>query len=263
MKDPLTHDMLKEIAGELETGMRCFYNKVTGEIDSYPKDLESSGFEDDWEDLVVKIKSNPGDYFEFEAMNSSQAFKIMMDFADEITHIPTHNKFIDALSRKKSFANFNNLLPYYPDLRQEWFVYKNKSYLAFVKEQADKFKEFETTIKQSFNQNFCYELEYHLTRAFENAPDPEISKIWCDGVLMPSENRQLQRENVFSTQKIETEAWMVMTENEKYQMTIKLGKRSIKKCREGLPLSDCLPDENSLKWISIDRENKSIELQLK
>ncbi|MCQ6960133.1 UPF0158 family protein [Mucilaginibacter aquariorum] len=263
MKDSLTNDMLKEIAGELEMGMQCFYNKVTGEIESYPKDLEFSGFEDDWEDLVVKIKSNPGDYFEFEAMNSSQAFKIMADFTDEITHIPTQNKFMDALSRKKSFANFNNLLQYYPDLRQEWFVYKNKSYLAFVKEQADEFKEFETTIKQSFNQNFCYELEYHLTRAFENAPDPEISKIWCDGVLMPFEDRQLQRENVFSTQKIETEAWIVMTENEKYQMTIKLGKRSIKKCKEGLPLSDCLPDENSLKWISFDTKNKCIELQLK
>ena len=31
MKDPLTNDMLKEIAGELEMGMQCFYNKVTGE----------------------------------------------------------------------------------------------------------------------------------------------------------------------------------------------------------------------------------------
>jgi hypothetical protein len=263
MKESLTRDKLKEIADDLDMGMCCFYNKVTGEVESYPKDLEFSGLEDDWEDTVSKIESNPGNYYEFEAMNSSQAFKVMMDFTSEITHMPTHNKFMNALSWKKSFSNFNNLLQSYPDLREEWFTYKNRKSLTFVKAQVDEFNEYETTIKQSFNQDFCHELGYYLTGVFQNSHDPEINKIWCDGVLMPSEDKQLQRENVYKTQKIETEAWIVTTTDEKYQITIKLGKLSIKKCREGLQLSNCLPDENSLKWISIDKENKSIELQLK
>lgn len=263
MKESLTQETLKEIASELDMGMCCFYNKVTGEIESYPKDLELSGFEDDWEDTVSKIESNPENYYEFQAMNSSQAFKIMVDFTSEITHMPTHNKFMNALSGKKSFSNFNNLLQSYPDLRQEWFAYKSKIFLTFVKEQANEFNEFETTIKQSFNQDFCYELEYHLTRTFQNSHDPEINKLWCDGVLMPSEDKQLQRENVYQTRKIETEAWIVTTTDEKYQIIIKLGKLSIKKCEEGLQLSDCLPDEDSLNSFSINKEKKSVELQLK
>src|ERR1700744_937859 len=67
-------------------------------------------------------------------MDSLKAFKIMERFISGIAHIPTHNKFIDVISRKKPFANFNHLISYYPDLRQEWFAYKNQSNIEFVKD---------------------------------------------------------------------------------------------------------------------------------
>ena len=41
-------------------------------------------------------------------MSSREAFKVMEDFIADINHIPTHNKFIDAISRKKPFGNFNH-----------------------------------------------------------------------------------------------------------------------------------------------------------
>jgi len=61
----------------------------------------------------------------------------MEGFVRDIAHLPTLNKFIDAISRKKPFANFNNLISYYPELRQEWFAYKDQSYIEFVKEQVE------------------------------------------------------------------------------------------------------------------------------
>jgi len=130
-------EKLQEIAEYLDMGMLCFYHKATGELESYPKDLEDSGLEDEWADVTGKIDANLADYFEFEAMSSSEAFRVMEAFIDDIDYVPTHNKFIDAISRRKPFQNFNNLLHYYPDLCQQWFAYKLEKYIEFVKEQVD------------------------------------------------------------------------------------------------------------------------------
>ncbi|MDR3695302.1 UPF0158 family protein [Mucilaginibacter sp.] len=130
-------ETLKDIADYLDMGMLCFYHKTTRELVYYPEDLEFSDFEDEWAEETGKIEAARGDYFEFEKMNSHEAFRVMESFVDGINHIPTHHKFIDALSRKNPFANFNHLISYYPDLRQEWFAYKNQSHIAFVKDQVE------------------------------------------------------------------------------------------------------------------------------
>ncbi|HEY4322328.1 MAG TPA: UPF0158 family protein [Mucilaginibacter sp.] len=129
-------EMIKEIAEMLDTGMLCFYNKKTGEMDSYPDELKNPGFDEEpWTETIDKIDQNYGDYIRFEGMSSHEGFKVMEDFIAGIKHIQTHNKFIDVISRKKPFRNFNDLLHYYPGLRQEWFTYKLERYIAYVKEQ--------------------------------------------------------------------------------------------------------------------------------
>jgi hypothetical protein len=128
--------VIKEIAEWLDTGMVCFYHKTSGEIESYPDELRNSGFDEElWAEVIDKIDENYGDYLRFEGMQSSEAFKVMESFIDGISHIPTHNKFIDAISRKKPFGRFNDLLHYYPDLREQWFAYKLEAYIRFVEDQ--------------------------------------------------------------------------------------------------------------------------------
>lgn len=131
-------ETLKMIAEYLDSGVLCFYHKTTGELETYPKDLEFSGLEDEWADVTDKIEANRMDYLELEPMSSFEAFKIMEGFIDNIDHVPTHNKFIDAISRKKPFQHFNDLLHYYPDLRQQWFAYKLERYIEFVKDQFER-----------------------------------------------------------------------------------------------------------------------------
>jgi hypothetical protein len=80
---------------------------------------------------------------------------------------------------------------------------------------------------------------------------------------MPFDDKQLTREQVFSKHSIETEAWLGLNGQDKYHMMIKLGLQSLKKCKDGNDLSDCLPDVSALNWISFDLENKTIEVQLK
>lgn len=130
-------ELLKEIAEYLDTGMLCFYNKTNGELVTYPEGLEDSGLEDEWTEETGKIEASPDDYLEIEKMSSHEAFEVMENFIDGINHIPTHNKFIDAISRKKPFAHFNDMLTYYPDLREQWFAFKLQNYIEFVKSQIE------------------------------------------------------------------------------------------------------------------------------
>jgi len=131
-------EIIKRIVDELDCGFLCFYHKTTGELESYPDENSNPGFDEElWEEVMDKVSENLGDYLEFEPMRGNQSFRVMENFVGQIDHIPTHNKFIDALSRKKPFANFKNLLNYYPDLLEQWYVFKNEAYIEYVKDQLD------------------------------------------------------------------------------------------------------------------------------
>lgn len=251
-------ETLKKIAQYLDAGMLCFYNKINGELEYYPDELEYSGLEDEWAEVTSKIEASPDDYLQIEKMTSREAFEAMENFIDGINHIPTHNKFIDAISRKKPFAHFNGILSYYPDLREQWFAYKLQNYIEFVKSKIES----HNTLKQPFDEDFCSHLEYHLSRTFQNSPDKRLRWFGCDGVSIPSQSSQLSIESITKTKKIETLAWMKVNGQDKYEMTIKLGPNSLKNYEQGLRLIDCLPSEESLDWITLDIEKRTIELQL-
>lgn len=117
--------------------------------------------------------------------------------------------------------------------------------------------EFDNTNQESFNENFCLVLEYHLSRAFSNSPDKQIKRFWCDGILIPDELNQITTKGF-----IETKAWAGYTGQDNYIMTIKFGQCALNNYTQGLSLTDCLPDEETLDWVTLDIPNKTIELQL-
>jgi hypothetical protein len=122
--------------------------------------------------------------------------------------------------------------------------------------------DFDKTIRKSFSIDFCQRLEYHLARAFSNAGNNEFRWIWCDGIEVPDAINQ-SLENFVDTKEITTGAWLGVTGQDKYKMTIKLGDKSFEELKKGLSLNNCLPSEESLDWVDIDIQNKSIILQLK
>ena len=131
-------EMLKEIAEMLDAGMVCFYHKTTGEMEYYPDEDSNPGFDDEaWADVIEKVDADYDNYLRFEGMSSSESFRVMEGFISNIEDIPTHNAFIEAISRKKPFRQFGELLFNYPDLREQWFVYKSESYIDYVKEQME------------------------------------------------------------------------------------------------------------------------------
>jgi hypothetical protein len=129
---------IKDIAEWLDMGMVCFYHKASGEIEYYPDELRNPAYDEEtWAEAIDKVEKNPNDYLRFEGMHSSAAFKLMEDFISGINHVPTHNRFINAISGKKPFRQFNELISNYPDLQEQWFAYKLECYIEFVKGQIE------------------------------------------------------------------------------------------------------------------------------
>lgn len=114
-------------------------------------------------------------------------------------------------------------------------------------------------IKESFNEDFCVELEYHLTRTFGNS---ELKGFWCDGISMPSEI-QLSKKRINDQRKILTKAWLGFDGQDEYEMIVHFGRCSLRRYAKGTGLTDCLPSEDSLDWIALDQETKTIELNLR
>ncbi len=123
--------------------------------------------------------------------------------------------------------------------------------------------DFNETIGKSFNQDFCDYLEYHLTRAFLNAPRAnKFECVWCDGMEAPC-IRDTSMENFIETREIITRAWSGYCGQDIYKMIIRLGDKSWEKCMKGHSLIRCIPSDKSIDWVDLDIDNKSIILQLR
>lgn len=134
----LTPEMTKEIADQLDMGMKCFYHEPTGELEYYPDEFKYPGFDEElWAEAIDKVEENFHEYVVFTGMESSESFEIMEDFINEIPQEKIRDKFINAIERRKPFQQFKNLLLDYPDLREQWFAYKDKRYIEYVEEQVE------------------------------------------------------------------------------------------------------------------------------
>ncbi len=130
----LTEQNIEEIAELLDCGMICFYHRLTGTIESHP-DPEDPYFDPEpWEDLIDKIESDLSNYERFEKMNSNEGFQVMEDFANSLSDIHFKDKLFDQLSNRKPFQNFKFMIDS-SEYRQDWFDFKKKAYIEFVKGQ--------------------------------------------------------------------------------------------------------------------------------
>ncbi len=134
----LTQDQIKEIAEELDCGMRCYINKETGEIKSV-LNFESWNTDDrePWNDVLNEIEENWDKYLEIDGMESHESFKVMADFAENVNSKELRNALIDALNRKHPFQNFNWVMDNSGTYRKEWFDFKNQKLIEWVRNQIE------------------------------------------------------------------------------------------------------------------------------
>jgi hypothetical protein len=132
----LSEDQIKEIAQDIDMGMKCYWNKKTGEIITVPDELRNSFFdEDQWKDEFKKVRQQKKNLVEIEGMSSHDSFRIMEDFLDEI---PDNTRLkvslIEALNKRKPFANFKSVI-IDSEYSDSWYAFKDRRMVEWVKEQ--------------------------------------------------------------------------------------------------------------------------------
>jgi hypothetical protein len=140
----LTKDQIKEIAEELDCGMRCYINKATGEIRTV-LNFESWQTDDrePWEDVLNDLEENWDKYDEIDRMESHESFEIMADFAENVDSRELKDSLINALNRKHPFQNFKWVVDNSGPYRQKWFDFKNQRLIEWVENKLDEINSIE------------------------------------------------------------------------------------------------------------------------
>ena len=116
------------------------------------------------------------------------------------------------------------------------------------------------SLKQFIDGDFLLKLEYHLSKAFKDSPDNTVKYFWCDGILI--------EENIYTKSTIEAEkqiiakAWIGVDGQDIYKMVITLGKHSFESYLNGADINNYLPEGNISNWLSIQPNDKTIEIRL-
>jgi len=149
----LTEEQIKEIAGDLDVGMKCYYNKLTGEIKTIINS-ESWEYADSnaWDEDIEEIEENWSDYVEFESFRSDESFQIMVDYAESIDNKKLQEKLFNALNKSHPFRNFKWHIDNAGEYRQKWFDYKNQRFIDHVKEQIEVYNGLEEFKKLQENE---------------------------------------------------------------------------------------------------------------
>ncbi len=133
----LSEKQINEIAEWLDVGHICYIRITTGEIitkmdpDHWPNS-ESQFFDD--EDFENPDSYND-DYIEITPMQTHESFSIMESFIETVTDIKLKSLLYVAISRKRPFANFKNIIDQSGSFRQDWFDYKKLKLIEYVKNE--------------------------------------------------------------------------------------------------------------------------------
>lgn len=136
-----TSNQIKEIADQLDCGFCCYYNTTTGEIISIPDFEDSmSDLEEFYGEDLAKIKKDKKNYVIITKPSSREGFKIMEDFAEQLSNKMLQEELLRALDKKRPFAHFKAIIECAGDYRQLWFDFKLMKLQAYVMDQIPKMK---------------------------------------------------------------------------------------------------------------------------
>lgn len=112
------------------------------------------------------------------------------------------------------------------------------------------------------DQNFCLALEYHLTRALSEAGSGDFKHFWCDGILLPPNEDEYSLKSVNDTKMISLKAFLGQDGQDKYNLYLKLGNKSLSRYSRTLSIEECFPPANKNDWYTIDVAKKEIIIYL-
>lgn len=121
-------NIIKNIAQELDCGFDCYFNVKTEEIIAIPNSSyvsDEDDFKEAFKEDFKKIEKQKADFIKFEVLQSFESFKIMEQFAEQMSDKILRAELESILANKKPFQNFKNKIDQ-SDFRQSWFDFKQK-----------------------------------------------------------------------------------------------------------------------------------------
>jgi hypothetical protein len=111
-------------------------------------------------------------------------------------------------------------------------------------------------------QDFCDFLEFQLTNVFRNSSDISLRSLWCDGVLLPSNEGDFSRKAVNDKRKIPMTAFCGETGQDQYELILIFGNKALSRYARGLDLKECIPDSKDYNWVKVEVEIRRIDVHL-
>lgn len=134
----LDKQQINEIAGQLDCGFRTFCHKTTGELISIPDTRKfPEADSDEFEEENERLETNWNEYVEIEAMRSNDSYRVMVDFAEQLTNRPLQDALFRALNKRGPFREFKFVINNSGDFRQQWFDFKNQRAVEWVIQQLN------------------------------------------------------------------------------------------------------------------------------
>lgn len=142
----LTSEQIKEIAETIDCGFACHWNIKNNRLIFLPTDeLMQYNNSDAWDEDIKEVEQNFSDYKEIAKPDSTESFRFMEDFTDEL---PDNTRIkvtlIEALNKRKPFREFKYQIDNSIEYRQLWFYFKNQKMIEYVKERIDYIIKYET-----------------------------------------------------------------------------------------------------------------------
>ena len=135
----LTTKQINEIAQEIDCGLRCYLNLKTGRIISTPDfELNFDDGKEFYEEELEELENNWGDYAEIVRPRSSDSFRFMADFAEQLKDgNRLKDRLLDALNKNKPFSRFKLEIDNSGEFRQKWFDFKLAKLENWVTEKLE------------------------------------------------------------------------------------------------------------------------------
>jgi hypothetical protein len=132
----LSDEIINDIVGQLECGMKCYVNKSNGQMVAVINDdFFADAIDEIHANGIKQIRDNSADYIEFRVMDSRESYEVMMDFVNLILDDEIRMQLLKSLNGSSPFRNFKSKLDRFEGCRNDWFKYKKSRYIEFVKMQ--------------------------------------------------------------------------------------------------------------------------------
>ena len=132
----VSDEILKDIAGYLDSELRVFFNTNTLEIVYIPDESEVLDFDSEiWQANIKKVSNKKNSFIEIGKPGSRESYKIMEDFIYSISDTKLIEKLTQAIEGRKPFANFKFQIDQSGPYREKWFTFKETQLIDYVKNQ--------------------------------------------------------------------------------------------------------------------------------